>query len=155
MDVIDMPRAPEPEPTADDDQPSYVRCAACGAGVERAQRYCVECGAHRANAPDPVARYLAQTSSASRAAARRSSTRGRSAVGLGSLLLVALVPLALALGILIGHSSTATSTTPTTHTTAITHTSGAGAKPTHQVRHSTGQGYVKSQQNLPNSVSVP
>ena len=40
------------------------RCGQCGAPAAHDQRYCVNCGFHRRNAPDPVARYLSEASAA-------------------------------------------------------------------------------------------
>lgn len=49
--------------------PGHDECDQCGAPVDRLQRYCVGCGAHRHHVPDPAARYLAQASARSRGTA--------------------------------------------------------------------------------------
>src|SRR5271167_3749406 len=81
----------------------HEQCDECGVAVERAQRYCVNCGARRRHVDDPAARYLSHTTAKARAdqsVARRSASRGRRSPGLGSALVVAVIPLAVALGVL-------------------------------------------------------
>jgi hypothetical protein len=58
-------------------QPAHDECDQCGAPVDRLQRYCVSCGAHRHHVPDPAARYLAQASARARGSALGSRAAAR------------------------------------------------------------------------------
>jgi len=76
--------------------------------VEANQRYCVVCGTRRKHAHDPAARFLAGATSRARASGRGtpgSTTRGRRSAGLGTALVLAIIPLAVGLGVLIGRAS--------------------------------------------------
>src|SRR5579875_1393713 len=91
---IDSSPPPRPAPAA------HEQCEQCGAPVEALQRYCVVCGAHRAHAPDPAARFMAAATSRARTEARRAPARTgggvaprRRGAGLGTALVVALIPL--------------------------------------------------------------
>jgi hypothetical protein len=95
------PQAPEPETP-------YETCEQCGEPVESSQRYCVVCGTRRKHAYDPAAQFLSRATSRSRPAGRvpRTATAGqRRTFSLGAALVVAVIPLAVGLGVLIGHSS--------------------------------------------------
>jgi hypothetical protein len=84
----------------------YEQCDQCAAPVETAQRYCVVCGARRRHVRDPAARYLAKRTGRGRTAATappRTSRRGSSS--LLTALILAAVPLAIGLGVLVGRSS--------------------------------------------------
>ncbi|MGZ4313247.1 MAG: hypothetical protein ACXVR1_14195 [Solirubrobacteraceae bacterium] len=78
--------------------------------MDTEQRYCVVCGAHRRHVDDPAARYLGHAtararssrSSAGVAGARRPMARGRS---LGAALILAVIPVAAAVGVAVGRSS--------------------------------------------------
>lgn len=86
----------------------YDRCEECAAPVDGEQRYCVVCGAHRRGAADPAAEYL-------RRAAARTPRGGvvmagplagharsrRSGAPLGAAVALAVVPLAVAVGVLV------------------------------------------------------
>ena len=93
-----------PPPAAAEPQ----RCDECGAPVDKDQRYCVACGAHRRHVADPAARYLSQGTARTRSvrspAAGRTLRRARSR-GLGIALALCLIPVAAALGVVIGRSS--------------------------------------------------
>lgn len=96
--IIQAPAAPAPDGTV---TAPFEPCDTCQAPLDERQRYCVVCGTHRPNADDPVARYLA--------AARRARTvpptpagPARPAGGARLALAIALVPLAAALGVLVG-----------------------------------------------------
>ncbi len=118
MPVRDPSRPPSSAPTvvrprtaiSADPGPPYEQCGECGSPVDTAQRYCVVCGAHRRHVDDPAARYLGQASartrgarsSAGAAAARRPAGRGRS---LGAALMLAVIPVAAAVGVAVGRSS--------------------------------------------------
>jgi hypothetical protein len=108
MTVSDPTRAPTVAPT--DAAPAYEQCDECGSPVDAAQRYCVVCGAHRRHVDDPAARYLGQASARARGArpspgatvVRRDPGRGRS---LGAALMLAVIPVAAAVGVAVGRSS--------------------------------------------------
>jgi hypothetical protein len=78
----------------------FSACEHCNAPMEDSQRYCVTCGARRAQADDPAIRYLAGASRAARAPlvppAASSSLTPTVAV------LLALLPLAAGIGVLVG-----------------------------------------------------
>ncbi|HEY8763803.1 MAG TPA: zinc ribbon domain-containing protein [Solirubrobacteraceae bacterium] len=88
--------------------PAHEACEHCGAPVDTAQRYCVVCGSRRRHAPDPAARFLSASTGRSRSAARGASGAPpprRSSPGVGTALLLALIPLAIGLGVLVGRGS--------------------------------------------------
>ncbi len=127
------------------------RCGQCGAPAAHDQRYCVNCGFHRRNAPDPVSRYLSEASAARArvVAADALLARRRGIPKLGPRVVAALVALALILGILIGNltgGSTGSASNSQGTTTTQTHTSS-------QVKNATGSSYLQQEQNLPNTVS--
>ena len=107
MEVIDMARTPNPPEPADSEESPYERCGDCGSAVEQQQRYCVVCGSRRQHVSDPASRYLSQASAGARRATAAGSRAplGRS-VGLGTALIIALLPLAVVLGVLVGRAST-------------------------------------------------
>jgi hypothetical protein len=86
------------------------QCDECGAPVDKDQRYCVSCGAHRRHVNDPAARYLSQATARSRsskvaatsAKAPRDGARSR---GLALALAIAIIPVAAAAGVIAGRSS--------------------------------------------------
>ena len=129
-------------------------CGQCGAPADHEQRYCLDCGFHRRNAPDPVARYLSEASAARArvAAAEALAAQRRRAPRIGLRLTVALVALALVVGIVLGSSTGGASSpvarTETVHTT--THKQSPGKSKLHNA---TGSNYVNQENNLPNSVS--
>jgi SPOR domain len=88
-------------------QSAYQRCDQCSSPVDDAQRYCVVCGARNKRAEDPVGRYLAVATSRSRAAraSRPVSRSTRRAAGLGTALVIAVIPVALALGVIVGRAN--------------------------------------------------
>src|ERR1700677_4722904 len=55
---------------------TYQQCDECAAPVDKAQRYCVACGAHRRHVDDPATRYLSQATARSRTG-RGAATSGR------------------------------------------------------------------------------
>ena len=128
------------------------RCGQCGTPAAHDQRYCLNCGFHRRNAPDPVSRYLSEASAArARVAAADAllATRRRRMPKLGARMVGLLVVLALVIGIAIGNA-TAGNSTPATSTT------GQQTTTTHEsagVKNETGSNYLKQEQNLPNTVS--
>jgi hypothetical protein len=101
------------EIATDPQSENYERCEQCGAPAERAQRYCVNCGAHRRHVPDPAAAYMSRATApagSSAASPTRTAPAGASGVpahpiGLLGALAIALIPVAAAVGVLIGRSS--------------------------------------------------
>jgi hypothetical protein len=102
------PASPAPDQTSTPGQ-EYTPCDECGVPLDHAQRYCVNCGAHRRDANDPAARYLGEAS----ARARRGSGAPGVVAASGvrrppewlAAIAIALVPVAAAVGIAIGRSS--------------------------------------------------
>ena len=97
----------QPTLTAVPSPAEHEQCEHCGAAVDRAQRYCVACGAHRRHVRDPAARYLAsrtrRTAAPAGAAPPASGRRGSS--NLLTAVIVAAIPLAIGLGVLVARSS--------------------------------------------------
>jgi len=83
------------------------QCNQCGAPAENGQRYCVVCGAKRRHVDDPAASYLATRTSRSRAAVSRRAARppGSRGSSLALALVIAVIPLAVGLGVLVGRAS--------------------------------------------------
>lgn len=78
--------------------------------MEATQRYCVVCGTRRRHVADPAARFMSAATAQARTQARleRASAgtrRTRSLPGLGTALVIALIPLGIGLGVLLGRSS--------------------------------------------------
>jgi hypothetical protein len=127
------------------------RCGQCGAPAASDQRYCVNCGFHRRNARDPVARYLSEASAArtrvlaaeARAAGHRRTHR------LGMRVVTVLVALALLTGILIGNLTAGKSGSSSPGQRNQTTQKHTGSK----VKNETGSSYLQQENNLPNSVS--
>jgi hypothetical protein len=118
--VTPLPSVTPPPDLASTTAPSYpgaataqpvLACDECGAPVDAEQRYCVVCGAHRRNVNDPATRYLSQTSAKSRrskagATARRSPQFGGfRGASLALVVVIALIPVAAAVGVIAGRSS--------------------------------------------------
>jgi hypothetical protein len=95
-----LPIAPATAPAVAEH--AFEPCDSCQAPLDERQRYCVVCGAHRANADDPVARYLAAARRARTAPAPSSQGPSRPIGGGRLAVAIALVPLAAALGVLVG-----------------------------------------------------
>jgi hypothetical protein len=132
------------------------RCGQCGAPAAREQRYCLNCGFHRRNAPDPVARYLSDASVAlSRvAAATALAAQRRRTLKFGPKITATLVAVALLVGILIGSATGGSSVKPRTSTTAGSAKSTTTAtKHKSPVKNATGSSYLQQENNLPNSVT--
>ena len=107
MDVSDITRPVGPA-TGEQQAHLYPDCEQCGAPVEKTQRYCVVCGTHRRHVSDPAARYLAAATSKARTGAAAPRSRGTAAKrshGLGTALVLAVIPLAVGLGVLVGRAS--------------------------------------------------
>ncbi len=83
----------------------WDQCDHCQAPLDSRQRYCVACGARRPQADDPVASYF--VASARRARATDPSTTAappaqRPQSSLRTALILALIPLAAAIGVVVG-----------------------------------------------------
>jgi len=91
-------------------QSEYARCERCSSPVDESQRYCVVCGTRIRRGEDPVAQYLATATRRARAghASRPDATRGRRRPGLGTAAVIAAIPLAVALGVIVGRASMGT-----------------------------------------------
>jgi hypothetical protein len=132
------------------------RCGQCGAPAAAEQRYCLNCGFHRRNAPDPVARYLSDASVARTrvAAADALAAQRRRTVRFGPRITATLVALALLVGLLIGNATSGGSTaTPKTGTTAGSKATTTARTQTSAVKTATGSSYVNQENNLPDSVT--
>src|ERR1700743_1220016 len=80
-------------------------CEECGAPMDPQQRYCVECAARRGNGSNPSSRYFAAMSKKS----RRPLTKGQARAPAGGVRAAAvgffaLLPIAVALGVVVGRS---------------------------------------------------
>jgi hypothetical protein len=100
------PTAPPTAPHAT----SWELCDHCQAPLAERQRYCVVCGARRAHADDPAARYFVESARRARAAdaapaAGAAQAASGSASRLRFALVFALLPLVAALGIVVGRGS--------------------------------------------------
>jgi hypothetical protein len=86
----------------------YQPCDACGTPLDHRQRYCVACGTRRKHADDPAARFLSSAARRRRAAASAAppaSRQRRAATSAATAVAVAVIPLALGAGVLIGRSA--------------------------------------------------
>jgi len=100
-DSLDQLAAAEPVP-------AFEHCDECGAPVDHAQRYCVNCGTHRRHVPDPASRYLSHAGARSRALRPGGARNGAGSRRGGSLavaVVLALIPVAAAVGVEVGRSS--------------------------------------------------
>ena len=90
--------------------PAWETCDHCQAPVAERQRYCVVCGARRANADDPAARWFVESARRARALqatapAQAAAASASAASRLRLALVFALLPLVAALGIVVGRGS--------------------------------------------------
>ena len=106
MSVSETKVVPEPS-EAPTPAPASEQCNQCGAPAERNQRYCVFCGATRRHVEDPAARHLATGTSRSRTVVARRSGQpaGSRFSSLTLALVIAVIPLAVGLGVLVGRAS--------------------------------------------------
>jgi SPOR domain len=99
---------PAQPPPSEGTQPQpYETCDHCNAPVESSQRYCVVCGTRRKHVHDPAARFLSSATSRNRTGARaaRQATGARQrGPALWTAVVLALIPLAVVLGLLLGRS---------------------------------------------------
>src|SRR5919198_917177 len=141
-------------------------CAGCGAPLAADQRYCLECGARRAQARIAFREILARPGGPPRAPVVPSYPAERTPPS-GIAFLVGLVCLLLALGVgvLIGRSGndspTAATTTPTSGKSKTSSGSSSGSKSSKatnkslkDLSNSSGQDYEKKSSKLPKQVST-
>lgn len=107
-------RDPTPPPVAAAHAPAWELCDHCQAPLAERQRYCVVCGARRAHADDPAARYFVESARRARAGAAAPPAGARaagesSAARLRFALVFALLPVVAVLGIAVGRGSGADS----------------------------------------------
>lgn len=106
MEVSDIEQTLPAPAAARDTASPYERCDECGAPVDKAQRYCVSCGARRRHVRDPAARHLSGTASKARRTPPPQRAARKSSSSLGLALMLAVIPLAVGVGVLLGRSST-------------------------------------------------
>jgi len=83
---------------------NHVLCEECRAPVALDQRYCVACGTRQTHADNPAVDYFATTATARRAP-DLAPTSGRSGITPLAAVLLALLPLAVAAGVLVGRGT--------------------------------------------------
>jgi hypothetical protein len=185
MDVTEIIHTASEAPTAVSpprDGAPYAQCDECGTAVDQGQRYCVNCGAHRRHVPDPAARYLAQSTSRSRAAVTAAAgaapgARARRGSGLVVALLLALIPVTIAVGVVVGRSSNnndaqlirelsasqaqlaaasrAAGATSSAATTPATVTTTSAGRHTRAKRHAAAKQTASAKSANPNSTKAP
>jgi hypothetical protein len=86
----------------------WETCDHCQAPLDDRQRYCVACGARRAHADDPVARYFGASARRARpsAAAPHAPVAQRPTSGLMLAIVLSLVPVVAAIGVVVGRGTT-------------------------------------------------
>jgi hypothetical protein len=156
VDVVRSEHNPERRLHVQPAPERILHCARCDAPVDAVQRYCIVCGAHQLQVADPAARYMSALVAQQRAS--RDVRRGsRATLTVGRALLVAC--LALLLGALAGRASTRGDAGPTTvisvRSTPTARRPTTSAQTVKRLQKLTGSSYIKSQQGLPNQVSVP
>jgi hypothetical protein len=82
----------------------WDQCDHCQAPLDSRQRYCVACGARRPQADDPVASYFVASARRARATAPAAGPAHaqRPQSGFRTALILALIPLAAAIGVVVG-----------------------------------------------------
>jgi hypothetical protein len=105
MSTTESPRI-EDQPTTVLPATEYETCEQCQSPVEAAQRYCVVCGTRRKHVYDPAARFLSEATGRTRSSrvVRTASRPPRRTAGLGLVLALVAIPLAVAVGVLIARS---------------------------------------------------
>lgn len=89
----------------------YEPCEECGAPLDPQQRYCVECAARRGNGSNPSSRYFAAMSKKSRRPLIKGQGKQRNGGGsrAAAVGFFALLPIAVALGVVVGRSGSGSS----------------------------------------------
>lgn len=82
----------------------YEPCEECGAPLDPQQRYCVNCAARRANGANPASRYFAAASRRARRPLAPPPAKGTGASRAAAVGFFALLPIAVALGVVVGKS---------------------------------------------------
>lgn len=102
------PSAQQQVPSVEQQPPGghqqFLLCEQCRAPVDRDQRYCVQCGARQTHASNPAVAYFSAAASGRRSARGQSRPAGSLRAPVFGLFFV-LLPLAVALGVLVGRSS--------------------------------------------------
>jgi hypothetical protein len=92
------PQRPVAQPAANGSE-AYASCEECGAPLDEKQRYCVSCGARRRDKGTPAVQYFATAGRRTRGAGRVAGASGARAA---AVLFFVLLPLAVAVGVLVG-----------------------------------------------------
>jgi hypothetical protein len=82
----------------------YEPCEECGAPLDPQQRYCVNCAARRGNGSNPSSRYFAAMSKKARRPLLKGQTRQGGGSRAAAVGFFALLPIAVALGVVVGRS---------------------------------------------------
>jgi hypothetical protein len=82
----------------------YEPCEECGAPLDPQQRYCVNCAARRGNGANPASRYFAAMSKKARRPLTRPPAKGGANSRAAAVGFFALLPIAVALGVVVGRS---------------------------------------------------
>jgi hypothetical protein len=90
-------------PTESPPTPAEHACEECAAPLDLQQRYCVRCGTRNRNAPSPAAEYFSRKGRRERPAAAAPAPSRRRWLGSNApALLLALLPVAVGVGVLLG-----------------------------------------------------
>ena len=117
-----QPRLQEAPPPHETSPGTYERCPECGAPLDRRQRYCVNCGGRRGDAVSPASRYFASASiRRRRAAARPSQPTTGSGGRAAAVAFFALLPVAVAIGVLVGRGGGSNDSVPPNLLSALNH----------------------------------
>src|SRR5436305_12936553 len=87
------------------ERPHHLLCEHCQAPVDRDQRYCVRCGARQSHARNPATSYFAAAARTRRTGGIRQRPEGGVLRGPVFALLLVLLPLAVAVGVLVGRGN--------------------------------------------------
>jgi hypothetical protein len=82
----------------------YEPCEECGTPLDPQQRYCVNCAARRGNGANPASRYFAAMSKRTRRPLTPPPAKASSASRAAAVSFFALLPIAVAIGVVIGRS---------------------------------------------------
>jgi hypothetical protein len=82
----------------------YEPCDECGASLDPQQRYCVNCAARRGNGANPSSRYFAAMSQRARRPLSGPSAKTSSGSRAAAVSFFALLPIAVAIGVVVGRS---------------------------------------------------
>ena len=82
---------------------SFASCEECGAPLDEKQRYCVSCGARRRDKSGPAVQYFASAGKRGRSGGTR--TGGPSGARAAAVLFFVVLPIAVAIGVLVGNGS--------------------------------------------------